>query len=36
MLSYIETKKPGDTVRVTVLREGRTTTVPVELGVAGE
>ena len=31
LLSYVESKQPGDTVRVTVIRDGRRTSVPVRL-----
>ena len=31
LLSYVESKKPGDTVLISILREGRRNQVPVEL-----
>jgi S1-C subfamily serine protease len=31
LLSYIESKKPGDTVQITIIREGRRQQVPVQL-----
>lgn len=32
LIQFVETKKPGDTVEVTVIRQGRKLTVPVVLG----
>jgi S1-C subfamily serine protease len=34
LLGYIEAKKPGDTIELTILREGRQIKVPVTLGAA--